>query len=162
MAIHEGQPAGIALKPENTSGSAKGPAWEHFEHRADIGVRGYGADLADAFAAAGQALTAIVTDPARVRPEVTLKVHCDEADPELLFIDWLNLVIYEMAVRRMLFSEFAVTIDPGGRLRATMRGEALDRSRHEPAVEIKGATFTALDVHQCQDGSWIAQCVVDV
>ena len=140
----------------------KGPAWEHFEHGADIGVRGSGPDLADAFAAAGRALTAIVTDPSLVHPLVTVKVHCDEADPELLFVDWLNLVIYEMSVRRMLFSEFAVIIEPGGRLHATLRGEPADRSRHEPAVEIKGATFTALDVHQRQDGSWIAQCVVDV
>jgi SHS2 domain-containing protein len=46
-------------------------------------------------------------------------------------------------------------------LTATARGEPVDVARHEPAVEIKGATYTALAVEQT-DGQWRAQCVVDV
>jgi SHS2 domain-containing protein len=61
----------------------------------------------------------------------------------------------------MLFSSFSVSID-GSRLRATAWGERIDRSRHEPAVEVKGATHTALRLEQEKDGGWIAQCVVDV
>lgn len=41
-------------------------------------------------------------------------------------------------------------------------GEALDRSRHPPAVKIKGATYTELRVWQETDGTWHARCVVDV
>jgi SHS2 domain-containing protein len=37
----------------------------------------------------------------------------------------------------------------------------VDPVRHEPAVEVKGATYTALRVQQT-DGHWLAQCVVDV
>ena len=135
--------------------------WEHFDHRADIGVRGYGPQLADAFAQAAIGLTAIVTDPAAVVPAVSLAVDCSEADPELLFVDWLNRIIYEMAVRRMLFSHFDVILRDG-RLHAEIYGEAVDRSRHDPAVEVKGATFTELAVCQRDDGIWVAQCVIDV
>ena len=137
-------------------------AWEHFEHRADMGVRGIGPDMAEAFAQAALAMTAIITDPAGVRPELSVRLECREADPELLLVDWLNQVIYEMATRGMLFSGFDVHIDDNGELRAEIRGEAVDRSRHAPAVEIKGATFTELAVRQQADGSWLAQCVVDV
>ena len=42
-------------------------AFETFPHDADIGVRGRGATLGGAFANAGRALTAVVTDPASVR-----------------------------------------------------------------------------------------------
>jgi len=42
--------------------------WEHFDHGADIGVRGYGANPAEAFVQAALALTAVVTDPATVNP----------------------------------------------------------------------------------------------
>lgn len=42
-----------------------------------------------------------------------------------------------------VFGECSVEIDEG-RLRATAYGEAVDVERHEPAVEIKGATLTAL------------------
>jgi SHS2 domain-containing protein len=41
-------------------------------------------------------------------------------------------------------------------------GEPVDRARHQPAVEVKGATHTALGVERRDDGAWIAQCVVDV
>jgi len=137
-------------------------AWEHFEHGADIGVRGMGRDKAEAFAQAALAMTAIITDPAGVCPEQGVRLACIEADPELLFVDWLNLVIFEMATRGMLFSHFDVHIGDSGALQAEIRGETVDRTRHSPAVEIKGATFTELAVQQQADGGWVAQCVVDV
>jgi SHS2 domain-containing protein len=137
-------------------------AWEHFEHRADMGVRGFGHDMAQAFAQAALAMTAIITDPAGVRPDHLIHVTCSETDPELLFVDWLNRLIFEMATRGMLFSRFDVHIGDNGELQADIRGEALDRTRHTPAVEIKGATFTELSVRQLTDGRWLAQCVVDV
>ncbi len=79
----------------------------------------------------------------------------------MLLVDWLNALIYEMATRRMLFSRFDVSIE-GERLSATAWGEEVDVERHQPTVEIKGATYTALEVRQGADGRWIAQCVVDV
>lgn len=135
-------------------------AWEHFEHEADIGVRGRGATLAEAFAQAALALTAIVTDPALVAPRVPVTIRCEAPDPEFLLVDWLNALIYEMATRHMLFSRYEVRLE-GDRLEATAWGEPVDRSRHQPAVEPKGATFTALRVAR-QGEEWIAQCVVDV
>jgi len=42
------------------------------------------------------------------------------------------------------------------------RGEPVDVTRHRPAVEAKGATYTALSVAGNADGAWVAQCVVDV
>ena len=61
----------------------------------------------------------------------------------------------------MLFGHFAVTLD-GHRLAAEAHGEPVDRARHHPAVEVKGATYTALAVTRSDDGTWTAQCVVDV
>lgn len=137
------------------------PAWEHFEHRADMGVAGFGASPAEAFEQAALALTAIICDPARVRPELAVAIDCEEPDLELLFVDWLNALVYEMAVRHLLFSRFRVRLE-GPRLRGEAWGEPLDRERHEPAVEVKGATYTALAVRQADDGTWSARCVVDV
>ena len=107
-----------------------------------------------------RSLTAIVTHAA-VEPEVPVEVSCEEADLELLFVDWLNTIIYEMAIRNMLFARFAVTIN-GTRLRATLWGEGVDVARHTPACEPKGATYTALRVAQDAEGLWSAGCVVDV
>ncbi len=134
--------------------------WEQFPHDADVGVRGFGATPAAAFEQAARALTAVVTH-AEVKALVAVEVGCEAPDIELLFVEWLNAVIYEMAVRRMLFSRFAVRI-AGTRLEATLWGEPVDVARHAPACEPKGATYTALRVAQEPGGSWSAACIVDV
>ena len=135
--------------------------WEHFAHGADIGVRGVGSTQASAFEQAALALTGVVTDPGSVRPTVAVRIACDAPSDEVLLVDWLNALVYEMATRRMLFGSFAVVIEDS-HLSATVWGEEVDPVRHEPAVEVKGATYTALSVERRPDGGWLAQCVVDV
>jgi SHS2 domain-containing protein len=135
--------------------------WEHFPHEADMGVRGRGDTLAEAFAATAEAMIAVVTDPAGVIPEARVEIDCSAPDQEVLLYDFLNAIIYEMAVSGLLLARFRVHID-GRQLRAEAWGERADRARHQPAVEIKGATFTELAVRRMGDGSWVAQCVLDI
>lgn len=138
-----------------------GASWEHFPHVADMGVRGRGATLAGAFEQAALAMIAVITDPAKIAPRDAVAVSVSARDDELLLTEWLNALIYEMATRSMLFGRFDVVID-GHRLIATAWGEPIDVARHQPAVEIKGATLTELRVRRGGDGRWQAQCVVDV
>lgn len=126
-----------------------------------MGVRGVGMTPAEAFEQAGLALTAVVTDPTIVTPAEAIEITCEAPDQELLFVDWLNALIYEMATRNMLFGRFEVQID-GQQLQGKAWGETVDIKRHEPAVEIKGATYTALSVSRDDTQRWVAQCVVDV
>jgi tRNA nucleotidyltransferase (CCA-adding enzyme) len=141
-------------------GRKRAVCWRHFRHEADIGLHGAGEDKAAAFEAIALALTAVVTDPDKVLARKTVTLRCRAPSDEVLLVDWLNALIYEMAVRKMLFSRFEVTIT-NGELSARATGEAVDRSRHQPAVEVKGATYTSLAVEQADD-QWIARCVVDV
>ncbi len=136
-------------------------AWEHFAHGADIGVRGLGATKNEAFEQAAVALTAVLTDPDAVAATTAVEIRSEAPDDEFLLIDWLNALIYEMATRSMVFGRFAVTIE-GSLLTGTAWGEPVDRARHHPAVEVKGATYTALSVARRDDGTWVAQCIVDV
>ena len=135
--------------------------WEHFSHDADIGIRGYGDSVESAYAQAALAMTALICDVTTLNPQVSREIECEAPDFELLFADWINALIYTMAVEQMLFSGFEITID-SLKLHATVWGEPINRIRHQPAVEIKGATFTELRVSCSSDGQWLAQCVVDV
>jgi len=137
------------------------PRWEHFHHGADIGVRGIASTEGGAFEQTATALTAVLTEPAGVRAAQAVEIHCDAPDHELLLVDWLNALVYEMATRHMVFGRFTVDLRDGA-LRGTAWGEPLDVARHQPAVEVKGATYTALEVGRRKDGLWQAQCVVDV
>lgn len=136
------------------------PRWEHFSHEADMGVRGIGRTREEAFEQAGLALTAVITDPANVRAVEPVAIEASAPDDEMLFVDWLNGLIYEMATRSLLFSRFEVHITDR-RLNGRAWGEPVVNERHQPAVEVKGATYTALRVANEND-VWIAQCVVDV
>jgi len=137
------------------------PHWEHFPHEADMGVRGIGASREQAFEQAALALTAVIADLDKVAAHEPVEIQCEAPDDELLFVDWLNSLVYEMATRHMLFSRFAVLI-AGHKLTAQAWGEPIDRTRHQPAVEVKGATYTGLRVVQAADGHWVAECIVDV
>jgi SHS2 domain-containing protein len=135
--------------------------WEHFDHGADIGVRGVASTKAGAFEQVALALMAVITRPEKVRARQRVVIACSAADDEQLLVGWLNRLLYEVAARHMLFGQFRVVITNAS-LQAIAAGEPMSASRHRPAVEVKGATCTALRVARGADGMWTAQTVVDV
>lgn len=137
------------------------PHWEHFDHGADIGIRGIAPTLEQAFEQAAIAMTAVITDLDRISASTSINLQCKAADTELLLMSWINELIYQMAVHRLLFNRYQVSIQDG-LLNAMAYGEVVDQKKHQPAVEIKGATFTELQVRHRDDGAWLAQCIVDV
>ena len=143
--------------------------WEHYSHPADMGIRGFGPTKGEAFGQAALALTAVIIDLQTVQPKEVVEITCREQDDELLFVSWLNALIYEMATRQMLFSKFDVSIKNQTsarpveqQLQAKAWGEKIDLKRHNPAVEVKAATYADLKVRQDKSGNWLAQCIVDV
>jgi SHS2 domain-containing protein len=140
--------------------------WRHFAHGADIGVHGEGDSPAAAFAQAAFALAAITTPPDGVTPQREVEIQCAAPDLELLLVDWLNALITAAATEHLVFGRFAVAIAGdaahGWRLTGRAGGEPIDRHRHQLGVEAKGATMTALAVRQQDDGTWWAECVIDV
>jgi tRNA nucleotidyltransferase (CCA-adding enzyme) len=136
-------------------------SWEHFAHGADIGVRGYGDTPAAAFEQAALAMTAVAADLDRISAQTLVEVACAAPEYDLLLVDWLNALIFEMATRSMLFSRFEVRLN-GKSLIGRAWGETIDTARHDPGVEIKGATYTGLRVARNDSGQWVAECVVDV
>ncbi len=138
---------------------------EHFEHGADVGVRGRGSTPEEAFVGAAQALFSLLCeDVSKVRPEIEEWVDCAASTRDELLVAFLNELISVADSRALVFGRFEVAIESapeGFRLRGRAWGEPFDRERHEFTVQPKGATFTALEVAR-KDGGWIAQCVVDV
>ena len=150
----------MSLSPQENIGARVG-RWEHFPHGADLGVRGFGATPAEAFVQAARALCAAIVDLAAVRCDEAIEIELEAPGLDLLLMDWLNALVYEMATRRMIFAAFEVSL-AGERLTGRAFGEKISRERHAPAVEVKGATFTELTVREDRPGLWRAQCVIDV
>ncbi len=134
--------------------------FETFEHGADMGIRGRGRTLEEAFANGAKAVFSLMVDLSTVALRNEIQVACTAPDQETLFMVWLNRLIAMADIEKMGLAEFTVAID-GLNLSASAWGERIDPRRHDLGVEVKGATYTMLRIYA--EGDYIvAQCVVDV
>lgn len=141
-------------------------AFEHFEHGADVGVRGKGSTPEEAFEGAAHALFGLLADdPSAIRTDREERFECSAASLEDLLVACLNELISRADTHGLVFGRFALRIEDAGprglRLSGRAWGEPIDPARHESTVLPKGATYTALRVER-EGGTWVAQCVVDV
>lgn len=135
-------------------------AYETFEHRADVGVRGYGRRVEEAFENGAKAMFSVMADINDVKPQDMEEVTCDAPDMEYLFVEWLNNLLSVSHLRGKIFSSFKVEIN-GNKLKGSAWGEKIDPGRHKLMTEVKAATYSMLKVAKEND-IFVAQCVVDV
>lgn len=145
---------------EGLVGISKG-YYSYFEHEADMGIAGHGSTLKEAFNQAARAMFNLVVEIDRVRPREQVSVVCQGNDPAELFVEWLNSLLAEADIHRMVFANFQVESLSDSQLTGSAWGEALDVERHRPKIEVKAATYAMLFVGQ-QDGQYVARCVVDL
>jgi SHS2 domain-containing protein len=134
---------------------------EIFEHTADVGIRARADTVEELFAEAARGLFALMIEnleAVRTVEEVTFHVSAD--DVEELFHDWLAELLFAFNARRLALAEFHVQLS-ASELTATARGEPIDPTRHEIAVEVKAITWCGLKVQRQPDG-WLAEVVVDI
>jgi tRNA nucleotidyltransferase (CCA-adding enzyme) len=134
--------------------------YETFDHEADVGIRGYGETLEEAFEEGARALFSLMVEIDAVKPTEERAFTCDAHDPEGLFVEWLNHLIALAHIEGMVFSRFKTEIR-GETLYGKAWGEALDKDRHHPMSEVKAATYCMLLIYRDGDRH-AAQCVVDV
>ena len=138
--------------------------YETFEHGADMGIRGTGKDILQAFENGARAMFSIMIENfSAVNAIKKINISCESFDIESLFTAWLNTLLAEADVNNLFLKDFKVTEIKDFVLKGSAYGEPFDPLRHKKGVEVKGATFTELKVFKKIDNeAWIAQCVVDV
>lgn len=141
-------------------------AYETFEHEADIGIRGKGSSMEKAFEEAAKALFDVEVDVKKIKAVKKIRVACQAENIEELFVEWLNALLSQASLHRMVFSQFKVKIVKNEtkiwRIEGYAQGEKFDAKRHNIKDEVKGATYSQLKVYQDKSKKWIAQCIVDV
>ena len=134
--------------------------YETFEHEADVGVRGFGDSVDEAFANAARAMFTVMFDIETIEAKEAVEAKCEAPEKEMLLVEWLNELLYLADVKEMAFSDFKVRID-GDNLTGVARGEKFDPLKHHPKIEVKAATYSQLKVEKGDDG-FMVQTVVDV
>ncbi len=120
--------------------------YEYFEVTADIGFKAFGNDINEAFENASIAMFNIITDTRDVRAEKEIEFEITSEDEVSLLYDYLEELLFFHEVEFMLFSSFHIQIDENLHLKAIIRGEEIDWSRHERKTEIKAITFHKMEV----------------
>ena len=135
--------------------------FETFEHTADVGLRIHAADLDTLFADAARAMFSVmVGDMRAVQPLEEVRITLGTDDLDALLRDWLGELLYTFHVRKLVFSDFTVSVSDRG-LQGVARGEPADAARHQLDVEIKAVTWHGLKVERFGDG-WLAEVIVDI
>jgi SHS2 domain-containing protein len=121
--------------------------YEFIEHTADIGIKAYGKTVDESFANAALGMFNVMTDVSKVEPVGEYEVKVKSDNMENLLVDWLGELLFLHETQDVLLSEFDVKID-GLSLDAKVRGEALDRKKHELKDDVKAITYHMLEVNQ--------------
>jgi SHS2 domain-containing protein len=138
--------------------------FEYLDHTADIGVRGIGETVEEAFCEAARAIFNLMVDLEEIVPEEAVHVAVEARQLDLLLVEWLSDLLVKKDLEGLLLSSFHVELremENGFSLRGVGWGEPLDLKRHQPKTEVKGVTYAGLRVRK-EDGRWLAQCVVDI
>lgn len=120
--------------------------FEYFDVTADIGFKAYGENLSEAFENAGLAIFNIISNTCDVKPSKEISFEITSQDNVAMLYDFLEELLFYHEVDFMLFSEFDVEIYENFRLKATIKGESFDFSKHERKSEIKAITFHKMEV----------------
>lgn len=121
--------------------------YEFIEHTADIGIKAYGKSLDESFSNAALAMFEVMTDVSKVEPVGEFEVRVKAENLENLLVDWLGELLFLHETQDVLLSEFDVNIDNLS-LDAKVRGEALDREKHELKDDVKAITYHMLEVNE--------------
>jgi SHS2 domain-containing protein len=138
--------------------------FELFEHKADVGVRGFGKSMEDAFGECAKAMFSVMFDLERVNGKGKDAIGLKASNPEELLISFLNHLLYLRDAKGKAYSKFNLYITNVGsecKLKGNAFGEKIDAERHLPKGDVKAASFHQLRVAK-ENGKWIAQCVLDI
>lgn len=119
---------------------------EMFEHTADIGFEAYGADLPEAFAAAGEALFSVITGDATIIPETDTTIEVESVDLEGLLVGFLSELLVRFEVEQLVLTDFTVVLYGSTRLTAKAKGERFDEQKHGFGHHVKGVSYHLMEI----------------
>ncbi|MHB1412700.1 MAG: archease [Thermoleophilia bacterium] len=135
--------------------------FELIEHTADIGVRSFGATIAEAFETAAAGMFSLLADPGQICDQQEFPVEVEAEDREMLLVEWLNELLYIYESRGVLLKRFHIREISDTRLLGSAYGEPIDPGRHEIRTDIKAVTYYQLRVKQRKSG-WLTEVILDV
>jgi len=135
--------------------------YKFINHTADVGIKVWGESLKSLFENAAYSMFDIIGELDEVKVKESLGVEIEGKRTDELLADWLRNLLYKFNGEGYLLREFNIEEISNKGLKAKVRGEKLDLSRHTLKTEIKAVTYHQLEVKKIAKG-WEAQIIFDV
>jgi len=135
--------------------------YEFINHTADLGIRVRGNSLKQLFERVAWAMFDILVELKGVKLKKTFEIEIKAEQIDELLADWLRELLYKFNGEGYLFKKFEVKKLNKQGLKAKVKGEKLDLSRHQLKTEIKAVTYYELEVKKRKD-IWETQVIFDV
>jgi protein archease len=135
--------------------------YEYFDVEADVGVRAWGIDRAEAFAQAALGVLALGVAPADVEERETRDVRAQAATIEELLVAWINECVYVHEIEGFAVHRVGVHRLDDGVVHGVLHGEPLEPARHQLGTVVKGVTHHRVAVTETADGAEVC-VIVDV
>jgi protein archease len=132
--------------------SKKPASHRPLEHTADLGVELDAPSLDALFAEAAVALGDTLTPVAGVGSDLARELRVESSDTELLLVDFLNELLFLFETEGLIVASAQVQVECGAgtagvaRLRAHVRGERYDETKHPLRSLVKAVTYHGLRV----------------
>ena len=121
--------------------------YEIIDHTADIGIKAFGKNLAEAFENAAKGMFDIITDNSEIESVGQYDIELSAPDLEQLLVDWLSELLFLNCSKNLVFGFFKVEIDEKKKhLVAHVFGEKYSTTKHKIGAEIKAVTYHMLKV----------------
>jgi SHS2 domain-containing protein len=124
--------------------------FELIEHTADIGIVAYGKTLEELFANSALGMYNIMCEKFHnIERIIRYENKIQDIDYETLLVDFLNDLLFQTSVKKLLFSEFEVELKKDNNQRQISflcLGEKYDKQKHGGILELKAATFHNLKI----------------
>jgi SHS2 domain-containing protein len=117
-----------------------------FDHTGDLGLEVRASTAARLYALAAETLMALVADARGAAPEVERVVRITGDDPADLLVHWLNTVLLESELAKVVWTRAEVRAVTPTALEAVLRGSRFDPSRQTFLREVKAVSHHALEL----------------
>jgi len=137
--------------------------YKFLPHTADIKFRAYGKTLEEAFSNAALALTAVITEPAKIEPRVKKSIKVESEDEKALLYDFLEQFLILLDSEDFLLNSIKkLKIEKNKKLKlmAEITGDT-ELKKYKTETHIKAVTYQEMEIKKEKD-KFILQVVLDI
>ena len=124
------------------------------EHTTDAYIEAWGPTLERAFAQAAKSFYETMLNLEMIDPIIEDDFEVYGHDKKELLYNWLEQLLLEFDINQMVYASYDTSIVSDDstqfKLRARIRGEKYDRTKHGTKTEVKGVTYHLMTINESE------------